>query len=576
MLPHVLGLLFALAGEVPVGTLRVQQSERVAQRLNTSIAGGRHGALVAWEEAEADGAASHIVVRALDVTGARLGSTETLLGHGTGPHVATLGDDYYVAWDATLVRVSANGELLSTWSLGGGDAIALAASGDRLLVLFHGGALLLLDANGSILRRIQFDGATALAGSANGFLLGVLRDQSLLTAPMSRDGEVFGVNAVALVNPGLPVRLAAQGSNYVVTYGELEGRIRASLLGTIGDVQERTIVSETPFFTRALAWSGSRWTSTFLREGDVCTAAFSFASAAELTCLPRGEQQRDPVVAFDQLAWIDDYASGTDSVVAVRGSDVSRGTLLSEAAARQIEPAMAGDVVAWIERRGTRWELRYRNDGLEFVVDAAGHQREPRLARLGNQTLLVWREESTVRAMILSGLHAGPQFNLGSGSQLSVAAGASDWSVVWRSGNRVREARVMPSGNFVSNERAIGETPQVAWTGSAYSIVWSERGQVFRDGVVVANGTTPAIGCAATCTVAWYDGTAVRSTAGHHILTDPPQRLVVHGNAIYRDVSDVVGHSIIYSRATEPEDGVGSTERVFVRALTPRRRSAAR
>jgi uncharacterized repeat protein (TIGR01451 family) len=250
----------------------------------------------------------------------------------------------------------------------------------------------------------------------------------------------------------------------VAWYDGLTSTMKLSLLDRdLERVAADVVLSTTPFWNAALAWTGGAFLAAWVdtRDGN-----------------------REIYVA----------------AVAPDGTVLQPGARISAAPGVSQTPAIAGDgrarAVAWMDQRDGNQEIYAaaldplgRRIGPERrITSLAGAQSRPQLAWNGTHHLLVWQDASTPQSQVHAtrlGADAAPvgspfRIDAEGGQAPNVAWGGSVWAVTLLGrGGRYRE--VDPAGALLGAERRLFAAP---WTYSLVTLAWDGSRFVFGE----ANG----------------------------------------------------------------------------------------
>jgi hypothetical protein len=285
-----------------------------------------------------------------------------------------------------------------------------------------------------------------------------------------------------------------------------------------------------------VAWDGRAWVVLYPDRGALCTARFTSSSDVVRTCQPGVNATSATLTAEGGRvfrAWTSGVQLMTDGGLA--------STTLSGVGASDAVVDETGLLAAWLETAPDGERIRIgglANDGTarpEHGVEGVSTQGASRLARAGNQTLMIWNEGTAIKAVRLnaSGEPVPPVIELrpGSGYAPVVAARGDEWVVAWTTPAGIESTRLTHNLDATGVEQFGGDAsqldPAIAATKSGYLVAWWEstaqaarivvepldaNGRRYAGGNRLVDGflslAYPAIGCGPeTCLVTWYGAT---------------------------------------------------------------------
>jgi MYXO-CTERM domain-containing protein len=225
---------------------------------------------------------------------------------------------------------------------------------------------------------------------------------------------------------------------------------------------------------------------------------------------PPGKRSFDPVVAFNGsqylAVWQDTGFGQTSAIFATRLSDEAvvldaLGIAIAEDPDTGLaKPTVAfvdgAYLVAWEDRTGGNSDVdaaRVATDGsvtpLASVAETAETETHPSLAGRGDQALLVFRSNSSVRASHFTGGSFGALFDISAGGEPVVAANPSgDYLVAWSQGAAgadlrgrfVTSAGAVSGGGFdISAANGSQVEPALAFDGTNFVCFWRNNSDIY-------------------------------------------------------------------------------------------------
>lgn len=491
LVPLILAVLLAsplTAAEIPIARPEVIPTGPLWFAGTPEVVAG-DGFLLLWIEryAFSPGLIGRILARTYDGDGTPRQEVPVEVAAGHTPHAFWNGSEYVVVWSPSLSRFGSTSPAPVIRSM------RLTPDGR---VVPHSQQVLAMERfNGSVID-VAFDGTTALAA--------VNRSNVYALQTLDRDGVLIDDTPVDYVPAAV---VARRGGGFFVLRREVgdavaasrdqfgvidfdEGAVNAKILDDDGDERQRfTLTSRGVFSTPSIAWDGAAWTANYAEHGLFCTARFSSADDVVRRCQTSPHVSASSIAALDGRtfrAWVETTSNGA-RLLTDRGP---ASTELSSSFSPSAVVDDAGLLVAWTERDADGLHIRIgglTNDGAprpEHGVEATTTHLEPRLARAGGQTLLVWFETGRIRAVLVGpdGAPAGEPIELG-GSYASfdsaVAARGNEWLVAWTSGDGIESVRVT-STLLVTDRQHFGSAahqsnPSIAVTQDGYLVAWLER-----------------------------------------------------------------------------------------------------
>jgi hypothetical protein len=427
----------------------------------------------------------------------------------TSPAVAWNGTDYLVVWQGPGIsgaRVSGAGVVLDPVGIPistSGGAPAVAWNGTNFLVVWTVGDIYGARVNsaGSVLDPVGIhisaaanaQSAPAVAWNGTNFLV-VWQDQrsdtyyDIYGARVSAAGivlDVLGIPISTAANGQTAPAVAWNGTDFLVVWqddrpgtSEIYGA-RVSAAGIVLDVLGIPIsTAANSQFAPAVAWNGTDflvvWTDQ--RSGNASdiygarvSGAGSVLDAAGIRISTAANRQTEPAVAWNGtnflVVWSDSRWGSFSDIYGARVSEAGSvldafGIHISNAANHQLAPAVAWNgtnfLVVWSDRRsGVGPIYGARVSGAGSVLDPAGIRIStganagsgPAVAWDGTNFLVVWQDRATPTG--IDDIY---------GARVSAAGGVLD-----------------PAGIRISTAANAQSAPAVAWNGTNFLVVWSDR-----------------------------------------------------------------------------------------------------
>ena len=401
------------------------------------------------------------------------------------PDVVWAGQRYFVVWAAPPIGlfgrfVERDGSMSETIQIATGsvDSPRVAWNSKNLLVMWSasGSTCLVgaqLDANGSVLQRLEFPNA----GCGEN------------TAAIAPNGDFFAVSSL-LDYKAPSTALGPPGDVGTIHLG--------NSTGTISRMPREVIEPPTAYVSdlRAASNGGGAviaWTST---NGDVRQIKYVgmvVLGAGAVLSFDAGTSRVDAVVQ-DSAGYLVVYGDDDERFVRRGGASTSQ-RIASLPQSRVVAAATGASGTVLIVSSGFNNLYLQRIDDDEFVplTLAARHQSGPHIAGSGSIRLAAW-SESTGMAVVASRI--GPKDQPldpngivlgGSGTSVRVAEGAQEWLVVWKNNAVIEGVRVGFDGSVldaapitIAREVHYGDV-NVAWDGALYVVVFA-RGTPTRIG----------------------------------------------------------------------------------------------